>query len=385
MGVDGMGVDDMGPDDMGVDGMDTPGTAWYAFTFSHVRPACTRPMAERPDDTPAPDRPVRRAVILLLKVVVSVGLLAVLFGRTDTSRLWSYVRHASPWWLAGALSLYLVVILVSSWRWRLLLDAQRLAVPFSRLVNSYLVATFFNNFLPSNIGGDVVRIRDTAGPAGSKTTATTIILMDRGLGLLGLLFVAALGSNVTASVGGRGPVWTSLLWAALGAGVLVSSVAVLAPDLVGRVLSPLRRLHQEWVDERIGRLTSTLTRFRSRPQALLACFAGAIVVQAVLVVFYLAIARSMHIPISVWHLAVIVPVSFVVQMAPISLNGFGVREATFTFYFSKIGLPIESALVVSFMGAGLIILFSLSGAAAYLMRGTRWSSAPEIAASPPGA
>jgi hypothetical protein len=66
---------------------------------------------------------------------------------------------------------------------------------------------------------------------------------------------------------------------------------------------------------------------------------------------------------------VIVPVSFVVQMAPVSLNGFGVREATFTFYFSRIGLPIESALVVSFMGAGLIILFSLSGAVAYLLRG----------------
>jgi hypothetical protein len=56
-------------------------------------------------------------------------------------------------------------------------------------------------------------------------------------------------------------------------------------------------------------------------------------------------------------------------MAPVSVNGFGVREATFTYYFSRIGLPIESALVVSFAGAGLIILFSLSGAVAYLLRG----------------
>ncbi len=104
--------------------------------------------------------------------------------------------------------------------------------------------------------------------------------------------------------------------------------------------------------------------------------------QAVLVGFYAAIAHSMRIPISPWHLAVIVPVSFIVQMAPISLNGFGVREATFTFYFSRIGLPIESALVVSFMGAALIILFSLSGAAAYLLRGHGWTTAePAPAAS----
>ena len=73
---------------------------------------------------------------------------------------------------------------------------------------------------------------------------------------------------------------------------------------------------------------------------------------------------------SPWHLAVLVPVSFVVQMAPVSLNGFGVREATFAFYFTRLGLPLESALMVSFVGAALIMLFSLSGAAAYIGRST---------------
>jgi hypothetical protein len=149
----------------------------------------------------------------------------------------------------------------------------------------------------------------------------------------------------------------------------VSAAAVLLPGGVARLLSPLRLVHQEWVGERIGRLTGALTKFKNAPGALAACLLGAIVVQGVLVAFYVAIVHSMSIPVSAWHLAVLVPVSFVVQMLPVSLNGFGVREATFTLYFSRIGLPIESALVVSFMGAGLIILFSLSGAAAYLMRG----------------
>jgi len=331
-------------------------------------------MLERPDDNSPPESPVRRAVILLIKIGVSAGLLWLLLGKTDTGRLWDHVRQASPWWLAAAFLLQVVVTLISAWRWRLLLDAQHIGVPVSRLVNSYLVAGFFNNFLPSNIGGDVIRIRDTAAAAGSKTKATTIILMDRGLGLLGLLFVAAIGSNVADNIGGRAPVWASLLWLALFGGVVVSSVAVFDPTLVARVLRPLRRLHQEWVDERINRLTHTLFGFRRRPQALLSCFVGAILVQGVLVGFYSCIAHSMHIPVSPWHLAVVVPVSFVVQMAPISLNGFGVREATFTFYFSRLGLPIESALVVSFMGAGLIILYSLTGAAAYLLRGRDWQS-----------
>jgi uncharacterized integral membrane protein len=56
------------------------------------------------------------------------------------------------------------------------------------------------------------------------------------------------------------------------------------------------------------------------------------------------------------------------QMVPLSVNGFGVREATFGFYFTRLGLPLESALLVSFMGAALVMFFSLSGGVAYLRR-----------------
>ena len=74
-------------------------------------------------------------------------------------------------------------------------------------------------------------------------------------------------------------------------------------------------------------------------------------------------------PLSLWDLAVIVPISFVVQMLPVSVNGFGVREATFSFYFTRVGLPIESAVLLSLMGAALMMFFSLTGAAVYVSRG----------------
>jgi uncharacterized integral membrane protein len=91
-------------------------------------------------------------------------------------------------------------------------------------------------------------------------------------------------------------------------------------------------------------------------------------VQAVIVAFYLAIAHSMHIPIGYAALAVIVPISLIVQMLPVSMNGFGVREATFGFYFTRLGLPLESALLVSFVGAALVMVFSLSGGLTYMAR-----------------
>ena len=138
-------------------------------------------------------------------------------------------RNASPVWLLVAIGVYFANVLASTWRWRLLLDAQHIRVPPRTLLSSYLVAGFFNNFLPSNIGGDVIRIRDTARPAGSKTLATTIVLADRGIGLLGLVLVAAVGATMAAAVraDGASPIWPSWLWAGF---LLVTATAAPAAD-----------------------------------------------------------------------------------------------------------------------------------------------------------
>src|SRR5687767_16028109 len=119
-----------------------------------------------------------------LKGLVSAALLALLLSRVDAGRLWNVARTASIPWLAAAIGLYVLMVLVSAWRWGLLLEAQGIVLRYSRLAVSFLVACFFNNFLPSNIGGDVVRVADTAPAAGSKTLATTVVLLDRGIGLL---------------------------------------------------------------------------------------------------------------------------------------------------------------------------------------------------------
>jgi uncharacterized protein (TIRG00374 family) len=314
-----------------------------------------------------PPRAQRRPWLWVAKGLISGGLLYVLFSRVDVERLWTITRTASWAWLAAALGLYLLMVMVSAWRWGLLLEAQHIVARTAALVRSYLVATFFNNFLPSNIGGDVIRIRDTAGAAGSKTLAATVVLVDRGIGLLGLVFVAAVGASVTARAADTlGPWGAAVLWAGCVAGVGLAVPIIMWPEFVGRLLHPLKRLHQEWVEERISRLVLALAKFRSAPGALGLGLVGAVVVQAVLVGFYAAIARALGVPIPIAHLAILVPLSFVVQMAPVSVNGFGVREATFGVYFGRLGLPLESALAVSLIGAALMMVFSLSGAVAYL-------------------
>ena len=308
-------------------------------------------------------------MLWVLKIGVSAGLLWVLFVRIDAGNLWDRIRSASLIWVLTALALYLVMMLVSTWRWQLLLRAQHVSLGFGRLLNSFLVAVFANNFLPSNIGGDVIRIRDTAPATRSKTLATTVVLVDRGIGVMGIAFVAACGSSLAAqrseAIGPIGPavLWTGLL-VVLGFGILVLAM----PHRLALVLRPLRVFHSEWVDQRIDTLVAALLRFRKSPGTMLAGFAGGIAVQAILVGYYAAVALAIHLAVPLGHLAILVPVSFIVQMMPFSLNGLGVREATFGFYLSQIGIPLESAMALSFIGAGLVMLFSMSGAAAYLTR-----------------
>ena len=318
----------------------------------------------------------RRHLFLALKISVSIVLLVVLFKQIDVARLWTTVRRASIVWLIVALGIYGVNLLVSTWRWHLLLDAQRVAVRRRSLLGSFLVATFFNNFLPSNIGGDVIRISDTAGPAQSKTRAAAVVLTDRALGLMALVLVAALGASVAATIHPAAlPIWPVWLWAGFLAGAAASAPAVFAPDGFRRLLRPLTVFHPEWVGNRIDKLTDVLSRFRAQPAALAGCFGWAIIVQATIVVFYFAVSYALHLNLSLSDLAVIVPLSFVVQMLPISVNGFGVREATFSFYFTRVGQPIESALLISLVPQALIMISSLAGAAVYVSRGQQRAQA----------
>ena len=325
---------------------------------------------EPPASASNPLHPGRRYTLVALKLGVSLILLWILFARIDVGKLWAGTHTASIPWLIAALAIYATSVAASVWRWRLLLDAQDVHVATNRLAGSYLVALFFNNFLPSNIGGDVIRIRDTARPAGSKTLATAVVLVDRGLGLMGLVLVAACGASLAAGGATRGalPIVPAWLWAGFLFGAGLSAPAVLAPAGFGRMLQPLRIIHPEWIDNRIEKITGVLSRFRNRPGALAGCFGGAVFVQAATVVFYAAVAYALHIAIGPWDLAVIVPLSFVIQMVPVSINGFGVREAAFTLYFSRLRLPIESALLVSLVPTALVMLFSLSGAAVYVGR-----------------
>lgn len=310
---------------------------------------------------------LKRLAFTLFKLLVSAALLWFVLRGTDLGLLWQRVRGMQIGWLLLAVATYTSMMLVGVWRWDGLLRAQHVDVARRRLIESMWVSLFFNNFLPSNIGGDVIRIADTARAAGSKTLAATIVLVDRGLGLLALLVIAAMGSMAAIAWGIAVP-GARWLWLVSGAGVLTTFPALVKPSILKRLLTPIRAFKHPWIDERAQRFERAFAKFRERPSALLMAFLGALLVQGGIVAFYALTARSLAIPLPVLIAAVLVPVSLVVQMAPISIGGFGVREAVFTYFFTRVGLSADAAVALSFVAAGLIVLQSLAGGLLFLAR-----------------
>jgi glycosyltransferase 2 family protein len=304
---------------------------------------------------------------LIVRLGVSAALLYFVLRSIDLSAFRQRLMSMNLAWLALALIVYAAQQMIGVWRWDRLLRAQLVEVEKKKLAESIWVSMFFNNFLPSNIGGDVVRITDTAPEAGSKTLATTVVLVDRALGLTALLVVAGVGAFV-ASLTGIDVPGSRWLWLACAA-LIVSAIFVIAmPDFVGHLLAPLRALNKPWVTERAQRLEEAVLRFGKAPAVLAGAFGAAIVVQVTIVVFYLLTAKGLSVPLPLLLGAVLIPVSLAVQMAPISINGFGVREAVFAFFFRRFGLPADAAVALSLVSTGMVMGLSLIGGLLFVKR-----------------
>jgi hypothetical protein len=155
---------------------------------------------------------------------------------------------------------------------------------------------------------------------------------------------------------------------ASAAAVTVAIPVIAMPDLIGYLLAPVRALNRPWVTERAQRLEDAILRFRQAPRALAGAFVGALLVQVIIVAFYLLTAQSLSVPLPVLLGAVLIPVSLAVQMAPVSINGFGVREAVFAFFFRRFGLPTEAAVALSLVSTGLVMGLSLLGGLIFVRR-----------------
>jgi len=314
-------------------------------------------------------RSMKRGALLATKVAVSLALLVYLFATSDLRALEERVRTADLLLLSGAVGCYVAMLGLATWRWQLLLEALGCVAPLRHLTASYLVATFFNNFLPSNIGGDIVRVRDGSRLTGSTTSSLAVVGIDRIIGLGALWVLGALaflfaGPDLRELAGAR----TVVL--GLGLVFVLLGYVFFRPGTARRVMAVTGLKRVDWLRKRFEVAQEAVHSYRAQMRTIFLAFAASLALQALVVWYFLAIARALRIPLSVSAAFLMVPLCTLLQAVPISFNGWGLREGLFALYFSQVGLPRESALAFSLTGAGLVILLSLSGAIVWMARGT---------------
>jgi uncharacterized protein (TIRG00374 family) len=310
---------------------------------------------------------MKRGTLLAAKVGVSLALLGYLLSTADLRALLQRIREGDVLLLAAGVGLYAAMLALSTWRWRVLLAAQGFPAPLRALSASYLIATFFNNFLPSNIGGDVVRVRDSSRLTGSTTTSLAVVAIDRILGL-GALYVLAFLAFVLGGPGVRHLAGARLVL--LGLGIVFGALAYVffRPGVARRLMALSGLASRSWAQGKFEIVQAAVHVYRDQISAVGIALAASLALQTIVVFYYWAVAHALRIPLPLSACFLMVPLCTLVQTVPVSFNGWGVRESVFIVYFDQVGLSRDSALAFSLVGAGLIVLLSLSGAVVWTSR-----------------
>lgn len=309
-----------------------------------------------------------KRITVAAKLLFSAAVLVLFFLLTGTSvkDIGLKLRGISWGWLAIAFSLQAPGLLISAHRWRILARAQGDDVPLLFLIKSYLVAMFFNNFLPTRFGGDVVRIWDGSKYSKSLVKSSAIVLVDRATGIIVLFLFALTAALFRLDMAGRVPV----IWAALILGLAgLAGLAFFFLPVFGRWLQKfpargvLKKIQQKAIDFR-----TTIIAYKKKPVEFARASAWAVVLQLNVILFYFLIGRALHLTIPLLDYFIFIPLVLLIQIIPITINGLGLREGAYIEIFKFYGIPVESAWSFSIIEIAFGLVLGLIGGAIYVSR-----------------
>jgi uncharacterized protein (TIRG00374 family) len=319
---------------------------------------------------------MRRFRIPLTLALTGLAL-AYLVWKVDLHETIDVLLDADPWWFALAVVIMIGTALPMALRWQWLMRAQSMPDSFAWLTRAYFVSYTAGQILPTSIGGDAMRVYETARRHQGRTAdITAIVLLERGLGgastvLLGAIgFVLALG---TYDVG-------AYLWIE-GAFVLGTLVLIFlffartARPLLIRTQPLLRRLR---VERHMRAFYDGVHHFRGHVRLIVGVFVFTTVIQAVRVLAIWAGGKAVGIDLGPRIYYVMGPLFFLVLLVPFTLNGIAVREAFFVSFLGSVGVPADQAFASGFLFFLVTAMLALPGAAILLWEGVRGGSRPRL-------
>lgn len=294
------------------------------------------------------------SIKLLFRIVVTVSIFVIILRSINIDQIWKIMGQARLELLVVALLTQFGSTSVSAYRWQLIMHNLNFGQSFSFYWRSYFKASFFNQGLPTSIGGDALKVLDVAGQGFRKRDALYGIMLDRITGLAALMWLNLAAYLLNPDLLPR-PIYQLTLLLVVGSLVgfgVISSLRYLPwldayPQLkIIRITS--ERLHQAFLNNRIALIVSSLL----------------IPVLAMISVFLIGWALGLRYALITYF--IIVPPAIFLTIIPVSLAGWGIREGTLVALFSLIGADKATILTMSILYGLMQIGVSLPGFVIFL-------------------
>lgn len=288
---------------------------------------------------------------MIYRLAITLALFALIAWYIDFRAALAAMLSASPALLLAALLMQTLSTGFAAWRWGLIMRALDFDRPLGFYLRVYFIGSWFNQALPSSIGGDAMRVLEVGRSGYRKRHVLAGVFVDRAVGVFGLLLLNLLAINLLPS---DFPAWLKHLvnLIALGgcAGFLAMIVMHHLPWLDRfRILAPLehlaRQAHRLYADP-----------LRLAGHTLLSIASHLCSIAAVWL-----IARAIGMTLDLYHFLVAMPPVFLLTFVPVSLAGWGIREGAMVGIFMLVGADKDHILAVSILYGLTLIVSSLPG------------------------
>lgn len=301
----------------------------------------------------------------VVRAVVAIGLTAIVLWKSDMGAVLQAARGTRPAPLLAAVGLVIVDRALMGWRWIALLGAidESRRPSLGAAMRIFFVSTFLGTFLPASIGADAVRTVATARLGVPAAPAAASVVLDRLLGIVGILALAVFGLFLARDLRSHPAVVAAL---AFTSAIVAAGAALIFSDRAGALARLLARAAPGPQLKHLGvEMIDAIQIHRGHRARIAAVLLGSIAVQVPRVLEAWTLGLALSIPAGLSTYMAFVPLILLIMLLPITVNGIGTSQGAFVWLFGTVGVPAPSAFALSVLFLALGIVGNLPGAVLY--------------------
>ncbi len=310
----------------------------------------------------------KKIMLLTVRILVSAALIFYLITKIpDFDTVVEILKSSSIALLLLSFSTHIFGTWITAFRWKALLDTQNVKLSTATLSVTVLIGIFFNNFLPTSIGGDVFRTYDASKKANIPLgVSASVIMVERFSGVVSaaIYAVVALFLGFT-TIGNRSIIIPIVIFFVI---TVILAVLIINPSVLrlGKLFNRFKFMRK--MKEKLSNVYNTLVSFKKYKMVLFKVLIYSFLLQFAVILNWWLAARALGINLSLTAFIFIVPVVAVIAMLPISIGGIGLRENSTVIIMVAMGVNNEKAVLCSLIILLMLIIVGVIGGIIYVVR-----------------